>query len=32
MLDAVAKVAADEFDGRVAKPLLTSLYTTRQPS
>ena len=31
VLDAVAKVAADEFGGRVTKPLLTSLYTARRP-
>jgi hypothetical protein len=31
VLDAVAKVAADEFGGYVTKPLLTSLYTARVP-
>jgi len=31
VLDAVAKVAADDFGGRVRKPLLTSLYTARRP-
>jgi len=31
VLDAVAKVAADEFGGHVTKPLLTSLYTARRP-
>lgn len=30
VLDAVAKVAADEFGGCVTKPLLTSLYTARR--
>ena len=31
VLDAVAKIAADEFGGHVTKPLLTSLYTARRP-
>ncbi len=31
VLDAVAKVAVDEFGGQVTKPLLTSLYTAHVP-
>ena len=31
ILDAIARVADDEFGGRVAKPILTSLYTARKP-
>jgi SAM-dependent methyltransferase len=31
ILDEVARVAADEFGGRVEKPVLTSLYTARRP-
>jgi SAM-dependent methyltransferase len=31
LLDAVERIAADEFGGRVEKPLVTSLYTARKP-
>ncbi|MBM2824126.1 MAG: methyltransferase-like protein [Thermoleophilia bacterium] len=31
VLDAVAKVAEDKFDGLVIKPLLTSIYTAQLP-
>jgi SAM-dependent methyltransferase len=30
-LDAVERIAADDFGGRVEKPLITSLYTARKP-
>lgn len=30
LLDSVARVAADEFGGRVERPLITSLYTARR--
>lgn len=32
LLDAVERIAADDFGGRVEKPLVTSLYTARKPS
>jgi SAM-dependent methyltransferase len=32
ILDAIARVADQEFGGRVEKPLLTSLYTARKPA
>jgi SAM-dependent methyltransferase len=31
LLDSVARIAEDEFGGRVVKPLVTSLYTARKP-
>ena len=31
LLDAVARIAEDEFGGRVERPLVTSLYTARRP-
>jgi SAM-dependent methyltransferase len=31
ILDEIARVAADDFGGRVVKPILTSLYTARKP-
>ena len=31
LLDSVARVAADRFGGRVERPLVTSLYTARNP-
>jgi Methyltransferase domain len=32
LLDAVARVADEQFGGQVARPLLTSLYTARRPA
>jgi SAM-dependent methyltransferase len=32
ILDAIASVASNEFEGRVVRPILTSLYTARSPS
>jgi SAM-dependent methyltransferase len=32
LLDAIARIAKDEFGGRVERPLVTSLYTARKPA
>jgi hypothetical protein len=32
VLDAIERLAADEFGGRVEKPMLTTLYTARKPT
>jgi hypothetical protein len=31
LLDEIARVAEDEFGGRVVKPVSTPLYTARKP-
>src|SRR5262249_19752402 len=31
LLDEIARVAHDDFDGRAAKPMFTPLYTARKP-
>jgi SAM-dependent methyltransferase len=31
ILDEIERIAREDFDGRVVKPILTSLYTARQP-
>jgi hypothetical protein len=32
VLDGIERVAADEFDGHVVKPILTTLFTARKPA